>query len=1078
MPRPLNAEEEEPNTEVPQGEMPRALDPLPVVEVLPNNKRKCNFCGNEYVGDTKRIKAQFAGVGGCGILGCKVFNDRVRSEAPEVLKGERAVESSKRQGNDEGSSNLTQSSHQPLTAGSEVARCKTSFVAMPYLSYGAGSSTFLPWAETNFPNQSVAALTNIPRPLNAKEGELNTEVPHGARPHLGLVKSQRGTRGLADANMMSLKRKLEELISSRQADMNELKSKWTRTEEEYWSVVRAIREGITFPPEKVAEVEGLCKEVEQILLVPGRFRQEATVRCCKTSPSVTIEELVGKETLQKVDEIVSFIMLSKDFVIGVYGMGGVGKTAILRNVYNRLLEYLALDVFWVAVPQDFSVYALQEAIANAVGLDNLSNEKDVKRRAGLLCGHLKVKKRPVLILDGLWRHFEVKDVGISVGMGRLGLVVTTQSLDVCRMMLCQKQMKIELLNKEDSWRLFSRTLCFAVEQSQEVEQIARSLLDRCYGLPLGIIEIATRMRGIEKEEHAWRWMLQNLEDLTMELDVFKRLQLSYLNLGNEQVQQCFLHFILCFGNYLSADDRKCCIESFIDEGLLGGIATRIRLYERGNEILGKIEGAGLLDFEKGHWCLHPLTRDMALHMVPSTTHMFKANMGLREIPEDVFWTDRLEKVFLHGNEIEEIPYGVSPNCPKLTRLSLHSNISLGVIHGSFFRHLKGLTVLDLSWTGITELPDSISELESLEALLLQGCSSLRFIPYVGKLRSLRKLDLSDCESLGEVPEGMEMLANLRYLALDGSEIHTLPEGVLGKLVNLQYLVIKELRVGEEVKLPEVEELYCSVSDVEMFNACVGCLERNGSPCYRLVMGAPSNSVLWCGSETERSLLIDSCDHIAVSVDGTSGDGCALLPESVQSLELSRCHKMKRVMEREWLTAHLPNLEEIIIISCENLEEIIHGPLPSEATCRLKYLEVNGCNNMKRVLLTQDMVLHLPFLEEIVVKGSKGIELIMGTVAKMTYFSFPKLMKLVLCNLPELKSICDGITRCNSLQWVSIYNCPKLKRIPLQLPLLDNGLPSPPPSLREIQINRQMWELLEWDHPLARSSLEHFIKFLD
>ncbi|XP_039170405.1 probable disease resistance protein At4g27220 [Eucalyptus grandis] len=1076
MPRPLNAEEEEPNTEVPQGEMPRALDPLSVVEVLPNNMRKSNFCENEYVGDTKRIKAQFAGVGGCGILGCKVFNDRVRSEAPEVLKGERAVESSKRQGNDEGSSNLTQSSHQPLTVGSEVARCKTSFVAMPYLSYGAGSSAFLPSAETNFPNQSGSALTNIPRPLNAKEGELNTEVPHGARTHLGLAKSQRGTRGLADANMTSLKRKLEELISSRRADMNELKSKWTRTEEEYGSVVRAIREGVSFPPEKVAEVEGLCKEVEQILLVPGRFRQEVMVRCRKTSPSVTIEELVGKETLQKVDKIVSFIMLSKDFVIGVYGMGGVGKTAILRNVYNRLLEYRALDVFWVDVPQDFSVYALQEAIANVVGLDNLSNEKDLKRRAGLLCGHLKVKKRPILILDGLWMHFEVKDVGIPVGMGRLGLVVTTRSLDVCRTMLCQKQMKIELLKEEDSWRLFSRTRGFAGELSGEVGQIARSLLNRCSGLPLGIIEIATRTRGAK--EHDWRCMLQNLEDCRLELDVFKRLQLSYLNLGNEQVQQCFLHLILCFGDFLSADGRKFCIESLIDEGLLGGIATRNRLYERGNEILDKIEGAGLLDFEEGHRCLHPLTRDMALHMVPSTTHMFKAIMGLREIPEDVFWTDRLEKVFLHGNKIEEIPYGVSPNCPKLTRLSLHSNSTLAVIHGSFFGHLKGLTVLDFSCTGITELPDSISELESLEALLLQGCSSLRFIPYVGKLRSLRKLDLTECRSLGEVPEGMEMLANLRYLALLVAEIQTLSEGVLGKLVNLQYLAINELRVGEEVKLLEVDELYCSVSDVEMFNACVGCLERNGSACYRLMMGARSGEVLWGGIDTERLLLIDSCDRIAGSVDGTSGDGCVLLPESVQSLVLSRCHKMKRVMEWEWLTAHLPNLEEIVTISCENLEEIIHGPLPSEATCRLRHLEVNGCNNMKRVLLTQDMVLHLPFLEDIVVHDSKGIELIMGTVAKMTYFSFPKLMNLVLHKIPELKSVCDGIMRCNSLQRVSIDNCPKLKRISLQLPLLDNGLPSPPPSLREIRINRQMWESLEWDHPLARSSLEHFIKFLD
>ncbi|KAK3424344.1 hypothetical protein EUGRSUZ_F01140 [Eucalyptus grandis] len=909
----------------------------------------------------------------------------------------------------------------------------------------------------------------MPRPLNAEEEAPNTEVPQGARTHVAPAKSQRGTCRLANADMTSLKRKLEELIRSHQADMNKLKSKWMRIEEQYWSVVQAIREGISFPPEKVAEVEGLSKELEQILPVPGRSS--------KTSHLVTIEELLGKDTRRKVKEMFYTMLRNEFFILGVYGMGGVGKTAILRHVYISLLDFLPSYVFWIAVPQDFSVYALQEEIANAVGLDNLSNEKDAKRRAGLLYGHLNAKKACILILDGLWKPFEVKDVGIPVETGKLKLIVTTRSPDVCRMMLCQKQIKIELLDMEDSWRLFLKKLCFAGELPREVEQIARSLLDRCCGLPLGIIEIATRMRGVKKERE-WRDMLGNLEESRMELDVFKRLQLSYLNLGDEQVQQCFLHSMLCSGNLLSEADREYLIESFIEEGLLGGSATRQGLYDQGNDILDKIEGAGLLDPEKGHRYLHPLTRDMALHVVRSTTHMVKAYMGLKEIPEEVFWTDRLEKVFLQGNKIEEMPYNVSPNCPKLTRLSLYNNSTLGDIHESFFRHLKGLTVLDLGRTGITKLPDSISQLESLEALLLQSCFALRFIPYVGKLGSLRKLDLKGCESLEEVPEGMEMLANLRYLALDGTEIETLPEGVLGKLVNLQYLAIKKLRAGEEVKLPKVEELHCSVSNVETFNACVGSLERNSCQRYRLMMGAPENFSLWCGRKSERSLLIDSCDHIAASIDGTSGDRYALLPESVQSLELSRCHEMKRVMEWEWLTTLLPNLKEIITKSCENLEEIIRGPLPSGATCRLTYLEVNCCNNMKRALLTQDMVLHLPFLQEILVKDCKGIEVIMGTVAKMTHFSFPKLMNLGLCNLPELKSICDGTTRCNSLQLISIDNCPKLKGIPLQLPVLDNGLPSPPPSLQEIRINRQTWELLEWDHPLARSTLEHFIEFLD
>lgn len=227
----------------------------------------------------------------------------------------------------------------------------------------------------------------------------------------------------------------------------------------------------------------------------------------------------------------------------------------MRHVYVSLLDYLPSYVFWIAVPQDFSVYALQEEIANAVGLDNLSNEKDVKRRAGLLYGHLNAKKGCILILDGLWKPFEVKDVGIPVETGKLKLIVTTRSPDVCRMMLCQKQIKIELLDMEDSWRLFLKKLCFAGELPQEVEQIARSLLDRCCGLPLGIIEIASRMRGVKKERE-WRDMLGNLEESRMELDVFKSLQLSYLNLGDEQVQQCFLHSMLCSGNLLSEADRE------------------------------------------------------------------------------------------------------------------------------------------------------------------------------------------------------------------------------------------------------------------------------------------------------------------------------------------------------------------------------------------------------------------------------------------------------------------------------------------------------------------------------------------
>ena len=56
------------------------------------------------------------------------------------------------------------------------------------------------------------------------------------------------------------------------------------------------------------------------------------------------------------------------------------------------------------------------------------------------------------------------------------------------------------------------------------------------------------------------------------------------------------------------------------------------------------------------------------------------------------------------------------------------------------------------------------------------------------------------------------------------------------------------------------------------------------------------------------------------------------------------------------------------------------------------------------------------------------------------FHLPKLRELALQQLPRLKIICSkhGVMICNSLYRIEVIKCPKLKRIPLHIPLLDNG----------------------------------------
>ncbi|KAK3424218.1 hypothetical protein EUGRSUZ_F01014 [Eucalyptus grandis] len=530
----------------------------------------------------------------------------------------------------------------------------------------------------------------------------------------------------------------------------------------------------------------------------------------------------------------------------------------------------------------------------------------------------------------------------------------------------------------DYWSLLSEKLHFEKLPS-EVEKIARSIMDKCGGLPLGIIEIATPMRGVE-EVHKWKDLL---EDLT---------------------------------------------ESFIDEGLLGGIATRQELYDQCNTILGKIRKACLWDNLEEEVPVHPLIRDMTLQTVTSITHMNKACWGLKDIPQEDYWTVHLEKVFLQGNKMEQIPYSISPNCPKLTRLLLGGNVKFEFIHKSFFRHLNGLKVLDLRNTRIIELPDPICYLESLEALLLQWCTALCRISYLGKLGSLRKLDLKGCAGVEKMPEGLEMLVELTYLDLDGTKIEMLPEGVLGKLGNLQYLAIQEMGAGEEAKLKKMEALYCCVPDVE-----------TTAPNSSLALNVLVEDYRW--HDQKRHIIIDSCGSVAARVDGgISGDGCALLPKNVQVLDGGLCDGLTSFCDM----GPLEILEVLKIYGCDNLEELgpLHFPhlrslnvtgcsrlkleegqgLPriNIAAASLQNISVGECPKMKRAVEWEWLTTCLPNpecittcycekLEEMIgVEECEGIEVIIGTVPNMTPSSFPDLTCPTLWDLPKLRSICDGM----------------------------------------------------------------------
>jgi len=133
-----------------------------------------------------------------------------------------------------------------------------------------------------------------------------------------------------------------------------------------------------------------------------------------------------------------------------------------------------------------------------------------------------------------------------------------------------------------------------------------------------------------------------------------------------------------------------------------------------------------------------------------------------------------------------------------------------------------------------------------------------------------------------------------------------------------------------------------------------------------------------------------------------------------------------------------SIERIGVRNCEKIEEIISGTRSDE-------------------------------------EGVKGEE---SNSCSITNLKLTKLRGLHLIGLPELRSICSAKLICDSLDIIEVWNCEKLKRMPICLPLLENGEPSPPPSLQDIVVYPEEWweSVVEWEHPNAKDVLRPVVRF--
>jgi len=72
----------------------------------------------------------------------------------------------------------------------------------------------------------------------------------------------------------------------------------------------------------------------------------------------------------------------------------------------------------------------------------------------------------------------------------------------------------------------------------------------------------------------------------------------------------------------------------------------------------------------------------------------------------------------------------------------------------------------ICFTQVLKICQTVSDLVSLTALLLNDCKKLRHVPSLEKLTALKRLNLSRT-ALEKMPQGMECLTNLTYHRMNG-----------------------------------------------------------------------------------------------------------------------------------------------------------------------------------------------------------------------------------------------------------------------------------------------------------------------
>ncbi|KAJ0018381.1 hypothetical protein Pint_11519 [Pistacia integerrima] len=639
-------------------------------------------------------------------------------------------------------------------------------------------------------------------------------------------------------------------------------------------------------------------------------------------------------------------------VIPIVGIGGLGKTTLVKLVYNDKMveEYFTLKM-WVCVSDEFVLKKLLiDIIQSATGQKNIHENIDRLQR---ILRDILSHEKYLLVLDDVWNE----DYGLWVELRNLliecvsgsKIIVTTRSDRVASIVGTVTTYKLEGLSLDDCLLVFVK---YAFKEGQEKQhpnlmEIGIEIVKKCGGVPLAVRVLGSLLYSSTSEQD-WKnlrdneiWKLDKKEN-----GILNALRISYNHLP-PHLKQCFVYCSI-FPKDIEFTSIHL-VRFWMAHGLLQSHNENQDLENIGKQYVKELMSRSFFqDIVQLHenlytFKIHDLMQDLATSLMRNECLIVKSTNQI------CTKSHRHLLFYFIDAPIIDVP-NILPNLGHLRSITFYpiTGESTGISQ-SFLELIvsrcKFLRMLNLFSSNIEVVPKKIGNLKHLRYLYLGYNPKIKELPSsIYKLQNLQYLSLLGCEELKALTRDVKYLISLRRLVLTTIQKH-LPNNGIGCLNSLRHLWI------------------CKCNNLEYLFEDIGCLKGLRSlwitECPRLI--SLPHGVRNLSSLEELGLRSCKRLNLDLSIGLDKQDNHDELNSTWPHLRYLRITELPQLVEfPQWLIQCSTNtLEGLEILNCSNLKAL------PESMEKLQFLGIEKCPKLSSLPKNMDRLIAL---RELIIRG--------------------------------------------------------------------------------------------------------------